>query len=65
MSKYIIRFFLVLITSLFLTFIFLGIFDGGDYVETWVLTFSTIIILLLSFIIALLYYLIDLIKKVS
>lgn len=62
MSKYVIRFFLTFITCIFLTLILTGLFDSGDNVETWVLTFSTIIILLLSFIIALLLYAIDLIK---
>ncbi|WP_342526708.1 hypothetical protein MKY84_13495 [Chryseomicrobium sp. FSL W7-1435] len=65
MSKYIIKFFLVLIINIILTFVLMGIFDGGDYVETWVVTFSTIIILLLSFLIALMFYVIDLIKKIS
>ena len=64
MSKYISKFFLTLLASVILLFILIFVFDGGEsYAETWILTFGTIIIVLLSFVIALMYYLIDLIKK--
>lgn len=64
MSKYISKFFLTLLASVILLFVFSVVYDGGEgYTETWILTFGTIIIVLLSFVIALMYYLIDLIKR--
>lgn len=65
MSKYISKFFLTLLTSVILFFLMIGLFDGGDHIETWIFTFSTIVIILLSFLIALMYYLIDIIKSKS
>ena len=65
MAKYISKFFLALLASVILFFLLIVLFDGGDYIETWIFTFSTIIIILLSFMIALMYYLIDLIKRKS
>jgi len=65
MSKYISEFFLTLLASVILFFVFSGVFDGGDHIETWIFTFGTIIIISLSFLIALMYYLIDLIKRKS
>ncbi|WP_277584285.1 hypothetical protein [Psychrobacillus antarcticus] len=63
MSKYISKFFLTLLACVILFFLLIGMFDGGDHLETWIFTFSTIIIILLSFLIVLVYYLIDLVKK--
>ena len=65
MSKYISKLFLTLLASVILFFLLIGLFDGGDHIETWIFTFGTIIIVLLSFMIALMYYLIDLIKSKS
>lgn len=63
MSKYISIFFLTIIVSIILFFLFVGVFDGGDYPETAIYTFGTIIILLLSFLISLMYYLINLLNN--
>ncbi|RBP89991.1 hypothetical protein DFO70_11097 [Cytobacillus firmus] len=64
MSKYISMFFLFAIVSVLLFFIFGSIFmGGGNPAEEAIYTFGTIIILLLSFLISQLYYLIDLVKK--
>lgn len=65
MSKYISKFFSTLLASVILFFLLSGLFDGGDHIETWIFTFGTIIIIVLSFLIALMYYLIDLIKNKS
>ena len=62
-SKYISIFFLILMANVVLFYLLGGLFDGGEYVEAAVYTFSTIIIILLSVVISLLYYLIDLVKK--
>ena len=64
MSKYSV-FFLTLIASLVLYFVFIGFFDGGDYAETAIYTFGTIIVILLSFLISLVYYAINLLKRKS
>lgn len=63
MSKYISIFFLTIMGSIILFFLFVGVFDGGDYAETAIYTFGTIIILLLSFLISLMYYLINLLNN--
>jgi len=63
MSKYIGIFFSTLIISVILFFLFSYLFDGGNYAETAIYTFGTIIIILLSFLIALIYYLINLPKR--
>ncbi|MCS0788450.1 hypothetical protein NX021_09825 [Cytobacillus firmus] len=64
MSKYISIFFLFAIVSVLLFFIFGSIFmGGGNPAEEAVYIFGTIIVLLLSFIISQLYYLIDLLRK--
>ena len=63
MSKYITIFFSTLTVSLFLYFLLTLLFDGGDYLETAIYTFGTIIIILLSFLISLVYYLIHLLKR--
>jgi hypothetical protein len=64
MSKYVSIFFLSAMVSVLL-FIILGsvYMGGGNPSEEAVYTFGTIIVLLLSFIISRVYYLIDLIKK--
>lgn len=63
MSKYMSVFFLTLFASVILYFVLVGLFDGGDYVETAVYTTGAIIILLLSFLIALMFYAINLLKR--
>ena len=63
MSKYISIFFSTLTISIFLFFLLTLLFDGGDYIETAIYTFGTIIIILLSFLISLVYYLIHLLKR--
>jgi uncharacterized membrane protein len=64
MSKYISIFFLFAIVSVLLIFMFGSVFmDGGNPAEEAVYIFGTIIVLLLSFIISQLYYLIDLFRK--
>ncbi|ALC85418.1 hypothetical protein AM499_06000 [Bacillus sp. FJAT-22090] len=63
MSKYISIFFLTIMVSIIFFFLFVGVFDGGDYAETAIYTFGTIIILLLSFLISLMYYLINLLNN--
>ena len=63
MSKYISIFFSTLTISIFLFFLLTLLFDGGDYLETAIYTFGTIIIILLSFLISLVYYLIHLLKR--
>lgn len=63
MSKFISIFFLSIMISVVLFLLFGSIFDGGDYAETAIMTIGTIIVILISFLISLIYYLIDLIKK--
>lgn len=63
MSKYISIFFLTLTISLIFFFLFTSLFDGGNPTETAVYTFGTIIVILLSFLISLMYYLINLLKR--
>ncbi|MGE8081416.1 hypothetical protein [Peribacillus loiseleuriae] len=63
MAKYISVFFLSLMVSVMFFFLFASVFDGGDYAETVIYIFGTIIVILLSFLISLMYYLIDLIKR--
>ncbi|MFE4524488.1 hypothetical protein ACFRCQ_20630 [Cytobacillus firmus] len=64
MSKYISIFFLSVMVSVLLFFIFGSMYmGGGNPSEEAVYTIGTIIVLLLSLIISQLYYLIDLIKK--
>lgn len=62
MSKYISVFFLLLIASVVLFFVFGALFDGGNHVEAAIYTFSTIIVILLSFLISLMYYAVDLLS---
>lgn len=63
MSKYNSIFFFTLMISVFFFFLFSYLFDGGDHIETAVYTFGTIIVILLSFLVSLMYYVIDLLKK--
>lgn len=63
MAKYISILFLTLMVSVILFFALADILDGGNPTETAIYTLGTIIIILISFSITLLYYLIDLIKK--
>lgn len=63
MSKYTSIFFLVLMASVFAFFLLAFMFDGGGYAETAIYTFGTLIVILLSFLIALMYYLINLVKS--
>lgn len=64
MLKYISIFFLFAIVSVLLFFMFGSVFmGGGNPAEEAVYIFGTIIVLLLSFIISQLYYLIDLFRK--
>lgn len=63
MSKYISIFFLTIVVSIIFFFLFVSVFDGGDYVETAIYTFGTIIVILLSFLISLMYYLINLLNN--
>lgn len=67
MSKYIGKFFLTLIPSLILTFLLSLYFVDvdGERSVAWILTFGIVIILMLSFLITLIYHLIDLIKHKS
>jgi hypothetical protein len=64
MSKYTSIFFLNVMVSVILFFIFSSVFTGGgNPAEEAVYTLGTIIILLLSFLISQIYYVMDLIKK--
>ncbi|MCP1158758.1 MULTISPECIES: hypothetical protein [Bacillaceae] len=65
MAKYISIFFLGIGSSIILFFIFASIFDDSSPGEFAAVTFGCIIIILVSFLIALLYYVIDLIKKLK
>ncbi|WP_010676632.1 hypothetical protein [Bacillus timonensis] len=63
MSKFVSIFFLTLLICIVFFYALLNVFDGGDHVESAVYTFGTIILILQAFVIALLYYLIDSVKK--
>ncbi|AGX04671.1 MULTISPECIES: hypothetical protein [Bacillus] len=65
MAKYISIFFLGIGSSIILFFIFASIFDDSSPGEFAAVTFGCIIIILVSFLIALLYYVIDLVKKLK
>ena len=60
MAKYISIFFLCLFVSFF--FIFGNGLGGGDPAETAIYKFEIVTVILISFLISLMYYLIDLIK---
>lgn len=62
MSKYISIFFLTLMVSVIFFFLFGNVFDGGETTETAIYIFGTIIVILLSFMISLMYYLINLLN---
>ncbi|WP_175640655.1 hypothetical protein [Metabacillus schmidteae] len=64
MGRYISIFFLTVMVSVVLFFIFGSVFfGGGDPAEDAVYTFGTIIVILLSFVITQIYCFINLIKK--
>ncbi|MBT2667349.1 hypothetical protein J7J00_17875 [Bacillus sp. ISL-4] len=64
MAKYISIFFLTVMVSVILFFILGSVFiGGGDPAEDAVYTFGTIIVILLSFLISQMYYLINCIKN--
>ncbi|MGE7133337.1 hypothetical protein [Lysinibacillus xylanilyticus] len=63
MAKYNGIFFLTLMLSVILFFALAVVFDGGNSAETVIYILGTIIIILISFSISLLFYLIDLLKK--
>lgn len=63
MSKYVSIFFLVLLACVFSFFSLVFVFDGGDYAETAIYVFGTMIVILLSFLISLMYYLINFVKS--
>jgi hypothetical protein len=65
MSKYISIFFLGIGISIVLFFIFGSLIAGGDPAEFAAITFGCINIILISFVIALLYYVSDLLKKLK
>ncbi|SIE21551.1 Uncharacterised protein [Mycobacteroides abscessus subsp. abscessus] len=65
MAKYISIFFLGIGSSIILFFIFASILDDSSPGEFAAVTFGCIIIILVSFLIALLYYVIDLVKKLK
>lgn len=65
MGKFLSVFVLSVLVSAIFFFIFGNVFDGGDPPETAIYTFGTIIVILLSFVISLIYYLIDVIKKMN
>ena len=64
MSKYISMFFLTLFVAVFLFFMLALVFmEGGAPAEEVVFTIGTIIVILLSFLITQVFYIIDLLKK--
>lgn len=63
MSKYISIFFLSVIISVVLFLILGNVFKGGDPTEDSVYIFGTIIVILLSFLISQIFYLINLVGK--
>lgn len=62
MGKYVSIFFLTIIISIFLFFLFGNFIDDGDD-GSLIIVIGMINIVLTSFLISLIYYLIDLIKK--
>lgn len=63
MTKYISVFFLTIMVSVILFFMFLVLFGGGVAFEIGVQAWGFVFVVLLSFLISQLYYVIDLIKK--
>ena len=63
MGKYIKIFFGALVISFIIFFLGNGFFDGGNYLETIILSAGAATILLLSYLVAQIHYLIDLVKK--
>lgn len=62
MSKYLSIFFLTFFASAILCVMFFNVFDGGNYIETAIYAFGTVMLILLSFLISLMYYLINLVN---
>ncbi|MFN7249898.1 MAG: hypothetical protein ACK4M9_03815 [Anaerobacillus sp.] len=65
MRKYISIFFITLVISFVIFFLGNGFFDGGNFLETTILSVGAVTVFLLSYIIAQVHYLIDLVKKKS
>jgi hypothetical protein len=63
MSKYISIFFLAIVVSIFLFFPLSALFIGGEGEEGILFMIGIIIILLLSYLIAQMHFLIDILKK--
>jgi len=63
LGKYIKTFFGTLFLSFILFFPLNWFFDGGNFLETTILSVGAVIVILLSYLIAQIYYLIDLIGK--
>jgi hypothetical protein len=62
MAKYI-SIFLLCLTVSFVIFSLVGSFGGDNIAETAIFMFGTVTVVLLSFLISLIYYLIGLLKK--
>ncbi|TDK61797.1 hypothetical protein E2K98_12990 [Bacillus salipaludis] len=52
-----------LMVSVIYFFIFFSVFDGGNPAETAIYTIGTITVILLSFLITLIFYLIELVQR--
>ncbi|RSL31566.1 hypothetical protein D7Z54_20225 [Salibacterium salarium] len=65
MEKYIKIFFGTLVISFVIFFLGNGFFDGGNLLETTILSVGAVIILLLSYLIAQIHYLIDLVGEIT
>ncbi|RSL30381.1 hypothetical protein D7Z54_26450 [Salibacterium salarium] len=63
MGKYIKFFFGSLVISFIIFFIGNGVFDGGNHLETTILSVGAAIVFLLSYLISQIHHLIDLVKK--
>ena len=63
MGKYIKIFFSTLFVNFIIFFLGNVFFDGGNYLETIILSVGLAIVFLLSYLIAQIHYLIDLAKK--
>ncbi|OIK03629.1 hypothetical protein [Bacillus sp. MUM 13] len=63
MAKFISIFVLVLVVSIIFFFMLAGLFPSGNSAETAIYTIGTITVILLSFLIALVFQLIELIKR--
>ncbi|MFG6115771.1 hypothetical protein ACGTN9_11310 [Halobacillus sp. MO56] len=63
MGKYIKSFFATIVVSVIIYMSGQTVFGGGNHLETEILSVGSIIVLLLSYLIAQVHYLIDLIKS--